>query len=1077
MMMLNRIQSEQADNGDNGKAEADDVGSSHQNQKDKAKDLLHTGNPDVPTTTVNPFETKSTASSFKNRYEQLSSLLNSQYRVKKVEASGRVLDTYHDSFLFGKVPPTVKVRAALRGGWIGHAWHLLEFILAVTSGVLYIYSTYYEYTIFNWVSRAQNYISVAFLVDYVLRVYSESVRLYYIFSLWGLIDILSVLPIIFLFREGISGGRILRLLQFLRIVRVTSLMSKLGVVGSTVLQQILILITSTFGAVVLVAGILQYVEYHGAPESKRAQCPLEGCINFWDAFYFTIVTIATVGYGDITPSTQLGQLVAICTIFAALTILPIQIGRITFLASRRPYGGSFNERKIIQSRYLILSGSISFQPIQEYLAEFFNPTHCEDLEIYPLRVTILGPFSPSFELKQLLSLYHGLVEFIEGSPIKSADLDRVCAKRATAFFLLADKEAQDREVEDAGQIMKALAVHRFCNKEVRIIVEVLEPETQTSAVWDNIDNRGIEVVCPIKYHYRMIARSCLVKGLYTFITNLFTSEIKIKTFPVSSFVSEYFHSFDNEVYPLIFPMACCGMLFEEVVEFVFENFNVVLFALDVNVIDQEKQERSRKVFLNPKGHIIDADDIGLVICWDLRNAYAISKFGDRHMQKVKWRKKKLQSSIELQKYRTDPIVDEAERTRTAENMSYTAVSEESLESRMKSEICSRIPEVIKNGTDDALESGYGRKPSRGDDRGSFNGSSSEDEGAYPRGMSLERATELLLAWPPIGSTHAQPHAAVLERRRDVILQNLKERTVPVVSLNVPHILVCCQSNWPQHLFYFVKELRKPDQPNPPIVVLYPDEPTAKQWGKVGIFEEVYFIKGSPIYELDLMRGGVLQAEKVVILGFHDTPVDLSGEGIGDDNKIHRRVPSAQRSDVDNIVISANVERLVGIHAEVMIVDMQHTFALHSLRPKFEIQKKHVLEKDYKRNPDALVHFGPPFMEGKAVSPILLGFLLRASFYNRNTISIVEQLIEGGHTIRNGTLSYRNPRRLKQVPVPREYVNRQYAELFIGLLHNQGILALGLYRARGTLGAPSAYVFTNPLKETIVFEADLVYVIS
>jgi len=47
-----------------------------------------------------------------------------------------------------------------------------------------------------------------------------------------------------------------------------------------------------------------------------------------------------------------------------------------------------------------------------------------------------------FELKQLLSLYHGLVEFIEGSPIKAADLDRVCAKKATAFFLIADKEAE-----------------------------------------------------------------------------------------------------------------------------------------------------------------------------------------------------------------------------------------------------------------------------------------------------------------------------------------------------------------------------------------------------------------------------------------------------------------------------------------------------------------------------------------------------------------------------------------------------------------------------------------------------------
>jgi hypothetical protein len=112
-----------------------------------------------------------------------------------------------------------------------------------------------------------------------------------------------------------------------------------------------------------------------------------------------------------------------------------------------------------------------------------------------------------------------------------------------------------------------------------------------------------------------------------------------------------------------------------------------------------------QVFLHPKGHIIESDDVGLVICWDLRSAYAISKFGDRQMQKKKWRNKKWKSSIELQKYRTGPIVDESERTRTAEHMSYTAVTEESLESRMKSEICSRIPEGRENGSDDAIESG------------------------------------------------------------------------------------------------------------------------------------------------------------------------------------------------------------------------------------------------------------------------------------------------------------------------------------------------------------------------------------
>ncbi len=55
-----------------------------------------------------------------------------------------------------------------------------------------------------------------------------------------------------------------------------------------------------------------------------------------------------------------------------------------------------------------------------------------------------------------------------------------------------------------------------------------------------------------------------MKGLYTFITNLFTSELKIRGLPEHSFMREYFHSFDNEIYPLILPKACHGMLFEEV---------------------------------------------------------------------------------------------------------------------------------------------------------------------------------------------------------------------------------------------------------------------------------------------------------------------------------------------------------------------------------------------------------------------------------------------------------------------------------------------------------------------------------
>ncbi len=49
--------------------------------------------------------------------------------------------------------------------------------------------------------------------------------------------------------------------------------------------------------------------------------------------------------------------------------------------SCRPYGGSVSGSKVINSRYLIVSGSISLKTIQECLAEFFNPTHCEGKEL------------------------------------------------------------------------------------------------------------------------------------------------------------------------------------------------------------------------------------------------------------------------------------------------------------------------------------------------------------------------------------------------------------------------------------------------------------------------------------------------------------------------------------------------------------------------------------------------------------------------------------------------------------------------------------------------------------------------
>lgn len=111
------------------------------------------------------------------------------------------------------------------------------------------------------------------------------------------------------------------------------------------------------------------------------------------------------------------------------------------------------------------------------------------------------------------------------------------------------------------------------------------------------------------------------------------------------------------------------------------------------------------------------------------------------------------------------------------------------------------------------------------------------------------------------------------------------------------------------------------------------------------------------------------------------------------------------------------------------------------------------------------------------------FIIRyATFYNRQTLSIVDQLISGGQVLESEdeTPAVNNfdplVRHLDQVPVPVNFVGLTFAELFLNMLKNQSILALGLYRKTGTNGSGMAFVYTNPFPTDVLEATDLVYIL-
>ncbi len=106
----------------------------------------------------------------------------------------------------------------------------------------------------------------------------------------------------------------------------------------------------------------------------------------------------------------------------------------------------------------------------------------------------------------------------------------------------------------------------------------------------------------------------------------------------------------------------------------------------------------------------------------------------------------------------------------------------------------------------------------------------------------------------------------------------------------------------------------------------------------------------------------------------------------------------------------------------------------------------------------------------------------ATFYNRQVMAIVDQLVSGGEVLMMDNESNREYasdstlRQLDQVPVSKAYVGQTFKQLFLGMLQFEGCLALGLYRARGNKGSVSAFVSTNPEPTEILESTDLVYIL-
>jgi len=172
---------------------------------------------------------------------------------------------------------------------------------------------------------AEWFFTITFTLEYFLRIYTINKPRKYIFSFYGIIDLLSILPTyIGLFLAGTHYLAIIRMLRLLRVFRVLKLVQFVGA-SNNLLQSIKasrhkIGVFFLFVSItVTIMGSIMYI-VEGA-ESGFTSIPR--------SIYWAIVTLTTVGYGDIAPVTVVGQTIASLVMLLGYAVIAVPTGIIT----------------------------------------------------------------------------------------------------------------------------------------------------------------------------------------------------------------------------------------------------------------------------------------------------------------------------------------------------------------------------------------------------------------------------------------------------------------------------------------------------------------------------------------------------------------------------------------------------------------------------------------------------------------------------------------------------------------------------------------------------------------------------
>ncbi|XP_005152747.2 calcium-activated potassium channel subunit alpha-1 isoform X7 [Melopsittacus undulatus] len=901
--------------------------------------------------------------------------------------------------------------------------------------------------------------NVFFLLYFGLRFIAANDKLWFWLEVNSVVDFFTVPPVfvsVYLNRSWL-GLRFLRALRLIQFSEILQFLNILKTSNSIKLVNLCSIFISTW---LTAAGFIHLVENSGDPwENFQNNQPL----TYWECVYLLMVTMSTVGYGDVYAKTTLGRLFMVFFILGGLAMFARYVPEIAALIlNRKKYGGTFNSTR--GRKHIVVCGHITLESVSNFLKDFLH----KDRDDVNVEIVFLHNISPNLELEALFKRHFTQVEFYQGSVLNPHDLARVKIESADACLILANKYCADPDAEDASNIMRVISIKNYHPK-IRIITQMLQYHNKAHLL--NIPSwnwkEGDDAICLAELKLGFIAQSCLAPGLSTMLANLFSmrSFIKIEE---DTWQKYYLEGVANEMYTEYLSSAFVGLSFPAVCELVFAKLKLLMIAIEYK--SEKRESRSRKrILINPGNHVkIQEGTLGFFIASDA---------------------KEVKRAFFYCKACHDDITDPK---------------------RIKKCGCKRL---IYFEDEQPSTLSPKKKQRNGGMRNSPNSSPKlmrHDPLLIPGNEQIDNMDANVKKYDSTGMFHWCP-AKDIEK----VILTRSEAAMTVLS---GHVVVCIFGDVKSALIglrNLVMPLRASNfhyHELKHIVFVGSLEYLRREWETLHNFPKVSILPGTPLSRADLRAVNINLCDMCVILSANQNNIDDASLqdkecilaslniksmqfddsiGVLQANSQGFTPPGMDRSSPDNSPVHGLLRQpSITTGANIPII----TELVNDSNVQF-------LDQDDDDDPDTELYLTQPFACGTAFAVSVLDSLMSATYFNDNILTLIRTLVTGGATpelealiaeenaLRGGystpqTLANRDRCRVAQLalydgPFADLGDGGCYGDLFCKALKTYNMLCFGIYRLRDAhLSTPSQctkrYVITNPPYEFELVPTDLIF---